>query len=547
MTNKEIASKFRLLASLMELHEENAFKIRSYNNAYLNIRKLPRELTELNESEISALPGVGKAITAKITELIETGSLKNIEKLLDITPEGIVQMLGIKGLGAKKIGVIWKDLGVESAGELLYAVNENRLIDLKGFGAKTQENIKQQLEYFIESSDKQLYARIIPDMELLLEGLKAAYPEKLFSFCGELHMKNPIISEACILGEIDNKSFQKFCRKLTLTDGEERNTINGTPIVYYQSSREYFYYNLVELSTGSNFFQKIKLQKRAYNSEKEVFEHKGLPYYIPEFREDSNLEFIEKYPGENNIVKLEQLKGCIHNHSTYSDGVNTIEEMISTAEEKNYEYFVMTDHSKSAFYANGLEIERLREQGDALRLLDQQNEGIRIFSGIESDILSNGDLDYPDDVLAELDLVIASVHSNLKMDKNKATSRILKAIENPFTSILGHPTGRLLLSRKAYPLDMYAIIDACADHDVAIEINANPLRLDIDWRYIQYAVSKNVLLSINPDAHSIKGIDDNLWGVWAARKGALPISHCLNAMPLDEFEDWLRNQHEKRH
>lgn len=546
MTNKEIASKFRLLASLMELHEENAFKIRSYNNAYLNIRKLPRELTELNESEISALPGVGKAITAKITELIETGSLKNIEKLLDITPEGIVQMLGIKGLGAKKIGVIWKDLGVESAGELLYAVNENRLIDLKGFGAKTQENIKQQLEYFIESSDKQLYARIIPDMELLLEGLKAAYPEKLFSFCGELHMKNPIISEACILGEIDNKSFQKFCRKLTLTDGEERNTINGTPIVYYQSSREYFYYNLVELSTGSNFFQKIKLQKRAYNSEKEVFEHKGLPYYIPEFREDSNLEFIEKYPGENNIVKLEQLKGCIHNHSTYSDGVNTIEEMISTAEEKNYEYFVMTDHSKSAFYANGLEIERLREQGDALRLLDQQNEGIRIFSGIESDILSNGDLDYPDDVLAELDLVIASVHSNLKMDKNKATSRILKAIENPFTSILGHPTGRLLLSRKAYPLDMYAIIDACADHDVAIEINANPLRLDIDWRYIQYAVSKNVLLSINPDAHSIKGIDDNLWGVWAARKGALPISHCLNAMPLDEFEDWLRNQHEKR-
>jgi DNA polymerase (family 10) len=546
MTNKEIASKFRLLASLMELHEENAFKIRSYNNAYLNIRKLPRELTELNESEISALPGVGKAITAKITELIETGSLKNIEKLLDITPEGIVQMLGIKGLGAKKIGVIWKDLGVESAGELLYAVNENRLIDLKGFGAKTQENIKQQLEYFIESSDKQLYARIIPDMELLLEGLKAAYPEKLFSFCGELHMKNPIISEACILGEIDNKSFQKFCRKLTLTDGEERNTINGTPIVYYQSSREYFYYNLVELSTGSNFFQKIKLQKRAYNSEKEVFEHKGLPYYIPEFREDSNLEFIEKYPGENNIVKLEQLKGCIHNHSTYSDGVNTIEEMISTAEEKNYEYFVMTDHSKSAFYANGLEIERLREQGDALRLLDQQNEGIRIFSGIESDILSNGDLDYPDDVLAELDLVIASVHSNLKMDKNKATSRILKAIENPFTSILGHPTGRLLLSRKAYPLDMYAIIDACADHDVAIEINANPLRLDIDWRYIQYAVSKNVLLSINPDAHSIKGIDDNLWGVWAARKGALPISHCLNAMPLDEFEEWLRNQHEKR-
>jgi len=546
MTNKEIAFKFRLLASLMELHEENAFKIRSYNNAYLNIRKLPRELTELNESEISALPGVGKAITAKITELIETGSLKNIEKLLDITPEGIVQMLGIKGLGAKKIGVIWKDLGVESAGELLYAVNENRLIDLKGFGAKTQENIKQQLEYFIESSDKQLYARIIPDMELLLEGLKAAYPEKLFSFCGELHMKNPIISEACILGEIDNKSFQKFCRKLTLTDGEERNTINGTPIVYYQSSREYFYYNLVELSTGSNFFQKIKLQKRAYNSEKEVFEHKGLPYYIPEFREDSNLEFIEKYPGENNIVKLEQLKGCIHNHSTYSDGVNTIEEMISTAEEKNYEYFVMTDHSKSAFYANGLEIERLREQGDALRLLDQQNEGIRIFSGIESDILSNGDLDYPDDVLAELDLVIASVHSNLKMDKNKATSRILKAIENPFTSILGHPTGRLLLSRKAYPLDMYAIIDACADHDVAIEINANPLRLDIDWRYVQYAVSKNVLLSINPDAHSIKGIDDNLWGVWAARKGALPISHCLNAMPLDEFEDWLRNQHEKR-
>lgn len=546
MTNKEIASKFRLLASLMELHEENTFKIRSYNNAYLNIRKLPKELSELDESEISALPGVGKAITAKITELIETGSLKNIEKLLDITPEGIVQMLGIKGLGAKKIGVIWKDLGVESAGELLYAINENRLIDLKGFGAKTQENIKQQLEYFIESSDKQLYARIIPDMESMLEGIKEAYPEKLFSFCGELHMKNPIISKACFLGEIDEESFKKYCGEHELTDGEEGKSINGTPILYYKSSREDFYYNLVELSTGSNFFKKLNLQNLKFNSERDVFESSDLPYYIPEFREDSNLEFIEQYPGENNIVNLDQLKGCIHNHSTYSDGVNTLEEMISAAEEKNYEYFVMTDHSKSAFYANGLEIERLRDQGDALRLLDQQSDGIRIFSGIESDILSNGDLDYPDDVLAELDLVIASVHSNLKMDKDKATTRLLKAIENPFTSILGHPTGRLLLSRQGYPLDMYAIIDACAVHDVAIEINANPLRLDLDWRYIQYAVSKNVLLSINPDAHSTRGIEDNLWGTMAARKGALPISHCLNAMPLDEFEDWLSDQHEKR-
>lgn len=547
MTNKEIAAQFKLLGNLMELHGENSFKIRSYTNAYLNLRKLPQELASMSEDEISELPGVGKAISSKIVELLTTGELKNIKKYAEITPPGIIEMLGIKGLGAKKLQVIWKELDIESIGELMYAINENRLLELKGFGAKTQKSIKEQLEYFIDSEGKQLYGRIIDDAEQLLRLLSDNYPESRFSFTGEIHRKCIIVSQIDILTSHDIDACINLIREHYQIESEVELKIFGLEINLISTTEKDFYYKLVQSSSGKTFIENMPIQAgKEYNSEEEVFTVNSLPFYIPEFREDNNMKDLDNYPGQQNIITDEDIKGCLHNHSTYSDGVNTLEEMLLAARNKSYEYFVITDHSKSAFYANGLEVERLMQQLDEIRSLDQKYDDIRFFSGIESDILSNGDLDYSDDILSELDVVIASVHSNLKMDIDKATDRLIKAIENPYTSILGHPTGRLLLSRKAYPLDFKKVIDACSNNNVAIEINANPVRLDLDWTHVQYAISKNVLISINPDAHSTKGIEDTYFGVCAARKAALPKAYCLNAFDLDLFEEWLEEQNQKR-
>ncbi len=546
MNNREIASKFKLLGDLMELHDENAFKIRSYSNAYLTIRKLPEELNQTSLEKIEAIPGIGKAISSKIIELLESGDLQSLKKYRDKTPSGIIDLLAVKGLGAKKLKVIWKELGVESMGELMYAIYENRLLDLKGFGLKTQLSIKDQIEYFMESSGKQLYARIITTANDLISDLQKAYPDKKICLAGQLHQKNPIISKVVILTTAAPNEVHEFCVKQENIEGDIELKLQGTPVQIIQSNEENFYFELIKSSTGPSFFESLDLKIKNAESEKDVFEKNKLPYYIPEFREDENLEAVTNYSGANEIIELEDIKGCIHNHSTYSDGVNTMEEMLLAAKERNWEYFVLTDHSKSAFYANGLQEERLIQQIDEIQKLDQKYSDIRFFSGIESDILSNGELDYSDEILSQLDVVVASIHSNLKMDLEKATSRLIKAIENPYTNILGHPTGRLLLSRKAYPLDFKKIIDACSDNYVAIEMNANPLRLDIDWTHIQYAMSKNVLISINPDAHSTKGLDDTFFGVCAARKGGLTKSYCLNAFDLETFEDWMGEQHNKR-
>lgn len=549
MTNKEIASRFKLLGNLMELHGENAFKIRSYANAYLNLRKLPEELSQMKPDQIESLPGVGKAISSKINELLETGDLKNLAQYREITPAGIIDMLNVKGLGAKKVAVIWKELEIESIGELLYAINENRLIELKGFGAKTQASIKDQLEYYVESADKQLYARIIDDAVELLEALQNQLNKYKTELTGEISRKSEIVSQIDILTTATESMTHKALESLQNDKLVNNNswTLCGMPLIVHYTDEKLFEFGKLKSSSGPAFFEALNIPEKPYTDELDIFQSNKLPFIIPEYREDENAKLIANYPGTDNIIGLDDIKGCIHNHSTYSDGINTLEEMLQACIDRGYEYFVITDHSKSAFYANGLQEERLLQQLDEIRTLDQKYDDIRFFSGIESDILSNGDLDYPDDILAELDVVVASVHSNLKMDLDKATHRLIKAIENPYTSILGHPTGRLLLSRKAYPVDFRKVIDACAANDVAIEINANPLRLDLDWRHLDYAMSKNLMISINPDAHSTKGIDDTEFGVYTARKAALTKAHCLNAMHLDEFEEWLMDQHSKRH
>jgi DNA polymerase (family 10) len=295
--------------------------------------------------------------------------------------------------------------------------------------------------------------------------------------------------------------------------------------------------HLTQHIQGKNLWQTAKNQQ--FQSEGEIYQTLQLPYIEPELREGT---FEFSLTSSPNLLEMSDLKGCLHNHSTYSDGKNSLLQMSQACIDMGLEYFGICDHSQTAFYANGLTEERVIQQHHEIEKLNQQLAPFKIFKGIESDILPDGRLDYPDDILKTFDFIVASVHSGLKMDKEKATARLIKAIENPYTSILGHPTGRLLLRREGYPLDFEKVIDACVANQVVIEINASPWRLDLDWRWVHIAIEKGAMLSINPDAHEIAGLKDMYYGVWVARKGGATPAHILNTKSLKEIELFFANK-----
>ncbi len=549
MTNKEIARSFQLLGHIMELHGENKFKIRSYQNAYRTLRGLDRPLAEMDAAEIAGIKGVGAAISAKIQELLETGRMKTLERYKADTPEGVQEMLSIKGFGPKKIEAVWKGLGVESIGELLYAVNENRLVELKGFGKKTQDALRQQLEYYQRSKNKFHYAALEAEAELLLEEIAKRLPEVPVSLCGAIRRRANIVEQIEVLIGIDGELTTLLDGLLSdMEEDKERviraKTANGTPVILYRCPAETFGARLFELTGAPAFVEPFY---RAWpdalaktGEEAEIFSRAGIPYVVPELREQEWALDLARRDELPELLTEEDIKGVIHAHTTYSDGGATLSDMAAYAKELGYEYIGITDHSKSAFYANGLQPERVFRQMEEIDALNKTLAPFRIFKGIESDILYDGALDYEEDVLKAFDFIIASIHSTLRMDKEKATQRLITAIENPYTSMLGHPTGRLLLSREGYPVDHLKVIDACAANGVAIELNANPYRLDLDWSWIPYALEKGILISINPDAHSKEGIHDIRYGVFSARKGGLTAERCLNARGREGFEAWVK-------
>ena len=542
MTNKQVAAKFNLLGKIMELYKENPFKIKSYSNAYLTIRKLEKEVLKMNEEELSGQQGIGKAISAKIIELRETGKIGALEKYLETTPPGIVELLRIKGLGPKKIKQIWEELNIESPGELLYACHENRLVDLKGFGAKTQTNLIEKLAYFLDSRGSFLYGHIEQEGLELLDILQKEYSSNRWEFTGLFERKMPVLTEITIITDLSlEENFYQWLSNLegVLSEEDGKWTFKNVDVVFVQSSTEEFYVDKIKNSSGEAFLEQSPNLQKA-DSEKEVFSKSGMAYVSAECREWGSVASFSAEQSDA-IVREDDILGVVHCHTTYSDGIHDLVTMVEASAKLGYKYIVITDHSKSAFYANGLQIERLMMQIREIETINNNRDDIKVFSGIESDILSDGSLDYPDDILDMLDVIIASVHSNLKMDEEKATRRIITAVEHPATDILGHPTGRLLLSRKGYPIDYKKIIDACAANGVSIEVNANPYRLDLDWEWIPYAMEKGLQISINPDAHSTGGIKDIRYGVFAARKGLLTKDHTLNAKNATEFASWLKN------
>ena len=556
MTNEQIADKLKWYADLSELHNINPFKIKTYASASYRIDKLLEPLTGKSLVELEKIDGVGKSVATKVFQLTNTGTFDELEELEKNTPIGVQQLFAVKGIGPKKIAYIWNNLGIESPGELLYACNENRLAQAKGFGVKTQESVKQSIEFLFANANKFHYAKLEQLSNELFDALNEFDGITNLSLTGAIRRKCEVLDEVeyCVAILGDENDFASYISDRLNPDGL---AVNGTeitfrfnqtiPIKIYCCSDEEFYNTLFETTASAAHMQKLKQQQRLPNiseatSEEEIYTSIGLSYIEPEMREGFNEVELAHANTLPQLIELSDLKGILHNHSTYSDGLNTLEEMAVYAKQLGYEYLGICDHSKAAQYAGGLTEDEIEKQHREIDVLNNKLGSFKIFKGIECDILGDGSLDYDESVWKTFDFIVASVHSNLKMTEEKAMSRLLRAIENPYTTILGHPTGRLLLMREGYPVDHKKIIDACSTNGVVIEINAHPYRLDLDWRHIDYALNKGVKLSINPDAHHTKGYHDMHFGVCVARKGGLIKDMCFNSMNLSEIDTYFKKR-----
>lgn len=551
MNNKTIANYFSLLSNLLHIHGGNNFKATSYSIASYKIGRMSVELETLPQESIFKINGIGDAIGKKIIELLSTGKLKILDELIEKTPEGILEMLKIKGLGPKKISLIWKEMGIENIGELFYACNENRLSLYKGFGKKTQQNVIESIEFYLAQQGSFLFAQVESLGESLEKLFQKIFNSKKIIVTGEYRRHAETIKEIEFVipfsaNEILNRLKVEEEFLFVEKQGESivykyNNTIN---VKIHFTNENHLQQKLFTTTGSSEFILAFDHQFPSINfnkikTETDIFEQAGIQFVPPFLRESASIISIAEKNKIKPVIQPSDIRGIIHCHSNWSDGINTIEQLANACKDSGKEYLVISDHSKTASYAHGLTEEQVKSQH---LLIDELNEKLfpfKIFKSIESDILNDGSLDYSNSVLSTFDLVIASVHSNLKMSKEKAMMRIIRAIENPFTTILGHMTGRLLLSRKGFPVDYKKVIDACASNKVVIEINAHPHRLDMRWQWIEYALSKNIILSVNPDAHSIPEFSNTRYGVLAAQKGMLTKEDNLSSFSLKDFENFL--------
>lgn len=549
MSNYEIADHFSLLAKLTDIHGGNAFKSKSYSSAAYTLEHFLVEVAGLTEAALFAHPGIGQSTGEKIRELLHTGKLVALDQLLAATPAGVQEMLRIKGLGPKKIHSVWKELGIEDIGELEYACTENRLTALKGFGAKTQAAICDAIRFYRASQGFHLWAHVEEEAQTLVQQLREAMPQHRFELSGAIRRQAEITDAIEIVTDADGDDLMRGYESVpeagfeTVPAGQLTVRLPGRPAIRFYLSDARSFYKMVFHTSASPEFNEAFAQRYvlpdAPENEAVIFSENGLPYIVPAIRESASVLDLAAAGKLPRLIRPDDIRGIIHSHSKWSDGANTIEEMARVAIAAGYEYLVISDHSQAAQYAGGLSPERIRAQHAEIDALNAVLAPFRIFKSIEADILGDGALDYSPDVLQSFDLVIASVHSNLNMSASKAMERLLTAIANPYTTILGHPTGRLLLSRAGYPVDHKVLIDACAEHGVVIEINAHPRRLDVDWRWVSYAIERDVLLSIDPDAHSVSGFRDVYYGVMIGQKGGLTAEGNLSSFSLQQFEAFL--------
>ncbi len=505
----------------------------------------------LQDGSITNIKGIGKGIQAFLYELSDNGVVKEFEELSGSIHEGIIDILQIRGLGVKKVKLIHETLGVKNINELAEVCLSNKLSEVKGFTVKSEYSILEEIEkqsknklFMRYNRAEHLGAQIVDQISEFESCLKV-------EFTGELRRKMEVISKIEIICSVSNREDFKS-ELINLYKYNELDDVKSSKIVQVEmganvpihlilADRESYISNLF-VTTGSVEFLEAfgEMEHSNFGSEELLFESKNISFVIPEMREQEYWNAPEHLRENSNLVK-DDFNGMLHFHTTQSDGANTLLEMAKGALEFGYKYLAVCDHSKSAFYANGLTEERVLKQKEEINSVSNEL-GIKIYHGIESDILKDGSLDYSDEFMKNFDFIVASVHSIFGLPEDEMTARIIKAIENPHTDILGHPTGRLLLARDSYKLDVKKMIEACVANDVAIEINASPHRLDLDWRNIYYARELGCKFAINPDAHSVKGIDETRFGINIARKGGIQKNEVINCYSEVEFEKFLKRR-----
>ena len=571
MEKNDIAGVLDEIAVLMELTGENPFKIRAYSAGARILENLTEDLGELIDGgKLADIPGLGEALVDKITRLRRDGVLPFHQKLKASIPAGLLEVMQIPGLGPKKVRALWTQLAVEDLAKLKEVCEAGAVAELKGFGAKTQEKILEGIKNRVAYGKRHRWYEAAAIAEPILAGLRALPQVTLAESAGSLRRARETVGDLDFLvASADPRPVMDWFVaypgvKEVTAHGDTKSSVrfeNGLQADLRVVPAEQFYFALHHF-TGSKEHN-VAMRHRALGrglsmsewgfkavderavapgaaSEEEVFRALGLPWIPPELRE-GNGEIDAAEAGQlPALVRLADLRGVFHNHTTESDGDHTLDQMAAAAEARGWEYLGISDHSKSSFQAGGLDEARLAKQlADIAALNASGRYRVRVLSGSEVDILKDGALDFSDDVLARLDFVVASVHTLFTLDREAQTARIIKAIENEHVDMIGHLTGRLLNKREPYDLDIARIIDAAAANETILELNANPWRLDLDWRWWRRAAEKGVLCSINPDAHAVDQLDFAAHGVRVARKGWLTAAQVLNTRPLPEVLKWL--------
>ncbi|REL23983.1 DNA polymerase/3'-5' exonuclease PolX [Rhodohalobacter sp. SW132] len=579
MTNQDVAKKLRDVYQLMQLAGENRFRAIAFDRAAQTIEGLNEEVqSHIDNGTLTDIKGIGKSIAEDIEALSKTGTMPVLEDLKERVPKGLVEWLNISGLGPKNIVKIHQTLGITEVAELKEACQSGAVADLPGLGKKSAEKIIKSIEYLEKFGERCRIDQALAVAEPMLEFIQGIDGVLKCEIAGSLRRSAETIGDVDILAAANtddaSEIFEQFVNHNLVVEilgrGDTKSSVrteNGRQVdlrivsekeypaalMYFTGSKEH---NIVmrqrarERGMALNEYGLFKLNEEKETdfdqpvetgSESDIYKKLDLHFVPPEHREDRG-EF--EYYVENdemNLLKEDQIKGVVHAHSTYSDGKYSIKQMADACIKRGYEYLTITDHSRAAAYAGGLTIDRVKQQWDEIDQLNEEysKKDFRIFKGIESDILNDGSLDYPDEILEGFDIVIASVHSGLEMDHEKMMTRFENAIKNPYTHMIGHPTGRLLLKREESKLDLNRLIELATEHNTAIEINANPRRLDLDWRYGNKAKETGLLTSINPDAHTTEGIDNIRYGVMIARKAKFDPERVLNTKSADEFAKWL--------
>lgn len=540
-------------ADILDFTGQNKFKINAFRGAANVIRRLDINLEEmLHDGSITNIKGIGKGIQKFLYELLDSGTVKEYEEHLGSIPEGILDILQIRGLGIKKIKLLHEQLNIQSIDELDKACKNNILIGVKGFTNKTQEKILEEIQNIRKSNKYVLLSKGEHIGALVLNKLKSLKSIDRIEISGEIRRNLEVISKIDIIistTDINNIKGQiiTYYKYSVLNDNSSNiklqlNSDFPIPIVLHICTTEKFIEMLFNTTGSSKFLAHLDVDKLvgAYKAEVELFDEIGLDYVIPEMREENYFNAPIHFRNNSNI-EFTEMKGLLHFHTNFSDGANTLKEMAAEAKNIGFDYLAVCDHSKSAFYANGLSEDRVLKQKDEINYVKEQID-IEIFHGIESDILRDGSLDYSNDFMNNFDFVVASIHSQFNLSEEEMTNRIIKAVENQYTDVLGHPTGRLLLSRSSYQINIKKVVEACAKNNVTIEINASPHRLDLDWRNFYFAREIGCKFAINPDAHSLSGIHDIKYGVKIARKGGIQMSEVINYLSLNDFKKYLNRK-----